>query len=114
VGDYGSDPRAVLSWRFLRDQAGLGVLGDVMSHAVDMALMLAGPVVSATAVDRTLISRRPRMATEGGTHFSVAEGGELADVENEDYVLSIVRFASGLVGSLCTERAARSPGTSSA
>jgi predicted dehydrogenase len=104
VGDYGSDPRAVLSWRFLRDQAGLGVLGDVMSHAVDMALMLAGPVVSATAVDRTLISRRPRMATEGGTHFSVAEGGELADVENEDYVLSIVQFASGLVGSLEASR----------
>jgi predicted dehydrogenase len=104
VGDYGSDPSAVLSWRFLRDQAGLGVLGDVMSHAVDMALMLAGPAVSATAVDRTVIGRRPRAVAGGGTHFSVAAGGELGDVENEDYVLSIVCFASGLVGSLEASR----------
>jgi predicted dehydrogenase len=75
-----------------------------MSHAVDMALMLAGPAVSATAVDRTVIGRRPRVGAESGTHFSVAEGGELGDVENEDYVLSIVRFASGLVGSLEASR----------
>ena len=34
---YGSNPYGMLTWRFKKDQAGLGVLGDIMSHAVDMA-----------------------------------------------------------------------------
>src|SRR5205823_6474192 len=55
-------------------------------------------------VDRVLIPRRPKTAPGDGTHFSIVEGGELADVENEDYALAIVRFASGLVGSLEASR----------
>src|SRR5947209_7441958 len=42
--DYGSNPDSVLSWRFRREQAGLGTLGDLMSHVIDMAHLLAGPV----------------------------------------------------------------------
>jgi len=39
---YGADPRAVLSWRFDKEIAGLGTLGDLMSHVADMAHMIAG------------------------------------------------------------------------
>jgi predicted dehydrogenase len=104
VGDYASDPRGALSWRFLREQAGLGVLADIMSHAVDLAQALVGPIVAATAVERTLIKQRPKVAPGTGTHFSVVEGGELGDVENEDYALAIVEFERGLVGSLEASR----------
>src|SRR5215469_15560066 len=41
---YGSNPHSVLSWRFQRELAGLGTLGDLMSHVIDMAHMLAGPI----------------------------------------------------------------------
>ncbi|MCH8278843.1 MAG: Gfo/Idh/MocA family oxidoreductase [Proteobacteria bacterium] len=41
---YGRDRLGVLSWRFLRNEAGFGALTDIMSHAVDMALHLAGPI----------------------------------------------------------------------
>ena len=41
---YGSNPRGVLSWRFQRDMAGMGALGDLMSHVIDMANMMAGPI----------------------------------------------------------------------
>jgi predicted dehydrogenase len=43
----GSNPDGALSWRFRREQAGLGTLGDLMSHVIDMAHMLAGPVARA-------------------------------------------------------------------
>ena len=41
---YGSNPLGLLTWRFQEEQAGLGVLGDILSHVIDMAHMLAGPV----------------------------------------------------------------------
>jgi predicted dehydrogenase len=39
---YAADPDAVLSWRFQRELSGSGVLGDLMSHVIDLGLMLAG------------------------------------------------------------------------
>ena len=35
VADYAANPQGALSWRFLRSEAGQGILGDLMSHAVD-------------------------------------------------------------------------------
>jgi predicted dehydrogenase len=104
LGDYGADPRIALSWRFSRKLAGLGAVGDVMPHAVDLALLLAGPVEAATAVTQTFISKRPRMPAGTGTHFSLVEGGEQAEVDNEDYALALVRFARGFTGSVEASR----------
>ena len=41
---YGSDPMGLLSWRFEREIAGYGVLGDILAHVTDMALYLNGGV----------------------------------------------------------------------
>ena len=38
---YASNPLGVLSWRFL-GKNGLGALGDLMSHVIDMAHMIGG------------------------------------------------------------------------
>lgn len=104
LGDYAHDPRGVLSWRFLREDAGLGVLGDLMSHVADMAQFLLGPIARVTAQTETQITQRPKVPMGSGTHFALVEGGELGDVENEDSVMSLVEFASGVRGSLETTR----------
>ena len=39
---YGRDRLGLLSWRFKQDEAGYGVLSDIMSHAIDMAQYLCG------------------------------------------------------------------------
>ncbi len=97
---YASNPQGVLSWRFQREFAGLGVLGDLMSHVVDMGLMLAGPVKRVVG-NRETFFRRRLLATPGaGTHFSVGTGGPLGDVTNEDYAGALVQFVNGVQGSL--------------
>ena len=103
--DFGSDPRGALSWRFLRDFAGLGALGDLMSHVADQAQFLAGPIARVTAQAETFIAQRPKVPMGTGTHFALVEGGELGEVENEDSVVSLVEFESGLRGTLEATRA---------
>ena len=108
VAAYAASPLAALTWRFRRDEAGLGVLGDLGSHAVDLAQYLLGPIVSITARTETVVSERP-LPTGEGTHFTVVEDGELAPVENEDVVWSIVRFERGLTGTIEASRVALGP-----
>jgi predicted dehydrogenase len=100
LADYAHDPRGALSWRFQREYAGLGVLGDLMSHTADLAQFLLGPIARVTAQAETQIAERPQVPMGSGTHFAVVEGGELGEVENEDSAMSLVQFASGVQGSL--------------
>jgi len=97
---YASNPQGVLSWRFQQEFSGLGVLGDLMSHVVDMGLMLAGPIQRVVGNRETFFGRRPLTTPGAGTHFSVATGGPLGDVTNEDYAAALVRFANGVQGSV--------------
>ncbi|HLW78838.1 MAG TPA: Gfo/Idh/MocA family oxidoreductase [Terriglobia bacterium] len=97
---YASNPQGVLSWRFQREFAGLGVMGDLLSHIVDMSLMLAGPVKRVVGNRETFFPRRPLATPGAGTHFSVGGGGPLGDVTNEDYVGALVEFANGVHGTL--------------
>lgn len=92
--DYASHPHRALSWRFSREISGLGVLGDLMSHVVDMAQSLAGPIASVTAETAIEIPRRPCVTDTGASQFKLADG-ELGDVENEDYVAALAHFANG-------------------
>jgi len=99
---YGRNPSGVLSWRFRQELSGLGTLGDLMSHAIDMAHMMAGPIGRVTANRHTFIKKRP-LAVEGqGTHFSVGQGqgGPMGDVTNEDYVSGLAQFANGVQGTI--------------
>ena len=100
LAGYASNPQGVLSWRFQQELSGLGVLGDLMSHVVDMGLMLAGPIQRVVGNRKTFFPRRPLATPGAGTHFSVAAGGPQADVTNEDYAAALVRFANGVQGSV--------------
>ena len=111
---YSSDPRGALSWRFKRELAGSGILGDLGSHAVDLCTYLVGPVTDVTALTSTVHTRRPILPMGSGTHFAVIEGGEQGDVENEDYVGALLRFGgsgpgAGAVGTLESSRVAVGP-----
>src|SRR5947209_9309806 len=45
-------------WRLDADAAGAGVTGDLLSHAVDTALWLNGPITAVTAMTEIFIKER--------------------------------------------------------
>jgi predicted dehydrogenase len=107
--DYAAEPSAALSWRFRRSLSGWGVLGDLMSHVVDLLQYLAGPVLEVSSLTATMVAERPVVPTGEGGHFSVAEGGELARVENEDYAGALCRLEHGVVGTMEASRVTVGP-----
>jgi predicted dehydrogenase len=99
LNGYASDPNGVLSWRFLAEQ-GFGTLSDLLSHAIDMAHLLAGPIDEVVGSRETFIPTRP-LPRPGGTHYDTADAGApRGDVTNEDYVGALVRFRGGARGTL--------------
>lgn len=106
---YGSNPLGHLTWRFKQEYAGSGVLGDIMSHVVDMAHMLIGSIERVVSHRHTFIAERP-LPTGQGTHFGLGKPGDpTGPVENEDYVSALVQFANGAQGSFETCRAIFGP-----
>ena len=96
---YGSNPHAYLTWRFNSELSGMGTLGDIMSHVIDMAHMLVGPIEQVISSSKTFIKERPLPVPGEGTHFSVGKPGDPAGkVTNEDYVGALVKFDSGAMG----------------
>jgi predicted dehydrogenase len=96
--DYSAEPNGALSWRFIRNLAGSGVLGDLLGHLTDLAHYVVGPLDSVAATTKIVYEERPKLPMGQATHFAVVENGEMAPVENEDYAGLLVRFASDAVG----------------
>src|SRR5215211_949240 len=106
---YAAEPKGALSWRFKRELAGSGALGDLLSHVVDLVQYVVGPVAEVTDPTSTVYTERPILPMGSATHFAVIEDGELGTVENEDYAATLVRFAgeaqgAGAVGTLEASR----------
>jgi predicted dehydrogenase len=100
---YGSDPLNPLSWRYLLDQAGHGVSTDLLSHSVDLAHMLLGPIARVVGTMHTLIPERP--VTAGGTHYARGSADDpRAAVTNEDYAGMLCEFADGARGTFEASR----------
>jgi predicted dehydrogenase len=100
LADYAADPSVGRSWRFRRSEAGTGVLGDLMAHVIDQALLLCGPIQALVADEVTFVTERPQPPAGAAGHFAKAEGAALVPVENEDHLSVLVRFASGARGML--------------
>ena len=106
---YGADPMGLLSWRFLVDEAGFGVSSDILSHAVDLAHMLLGPITEVSGTRETFIRDRP-LPKAGGTHYDRGQPGDpTGEVTNEDYAAAMVRFANGARGTFESSRAIIGP-----
>jgi predicted dehydrogenase len=106
--DWSNDPDLPLSWRFRRDVAGSGALGDIGTHVVDFARYLAGEITSVNAVTQRYIADRP--VPEGGAdQLAGAQkltGGRREPVDVDDEVMMMLRFESGAIGSIEATRAA--------
>ena len=95
---YAAEPKGALSWRFQRELAGSGALGDLLSHVVDLVSYLVGPITEVSALTSTVYAERPILPMGSGTHFAVIEDGELGPVDNEDYAATLVRLAPTALG----------------
>jgi len=110
LADYSSDPSGPLTWRFIENRAGSGVLGDLLSHGIDLAQYIVGRVESVTALSEIFIPERPLPAGQAVGHTAVGVvGGPVGVVENEDYAAVIARFAGGAVGVFESSRIAVGP-----
>ena len=104
LGDYCAHPDGALTWRFVRELAGSGVVGDLASHGLDLAQYVVGPIAALLAETSTFITERPQ-AIGAASHFSRGGDGPRLPVENEDHVITVLRFASGARGVLEASRA---------
>ncbi len=101
---YGSDPLGVNSWRFQLEQGGYGVTSDLLSHAVDLAHMLIGPIARVAGTIETFIPERPAPA-DGGSHYGRGLPGDRhLPVSNEDYAGMLAQFESGARGTFEASR----------
>ena len=100
--DWSADPNGPLSWRFQKNIAGSGAIGDIGTHVVDMAHYLVGNITEVNAITKTYIKERPIQA--GGVDKLGASDKKtdapLGIVDVDDEVLSLIRFETGAVGTL--------------
>lgn len=95
--DYLADPNRPLDWHCVRQTAGLGALGDLGAHIVQLAQYLVGSDIQRVCCDlQTIIKTRP----------DPQDRSQSFAVENEDQASSLVRFASGVMGTIETSRIA--------
>ena len=112
---YGRDRLGLLSWRFLQDEGGYGVLNDVMPHAIDMAQHLCGPITRVVSVKEIFVKQRPLPKPGASAHYQRGEPGDpTGEVTNEDYVGALVEFANGVRGTLEVDRSIFGPQSSMA
>jgi predicted dehydrogenase len=93
---FAVDPDVPMSWRFDRDVAGAGALGDLGSHHVDLARFLVGEVASVAAATAIHLPDRP-----GGS------------VTNDDAFVAIARLENGATASFEGSRVAGNHGLTS-
>ena len=107
---YAYDRMGLHSWRFKREIAGHGAVSDLVSHVIDMAYEIVGPISNVCGHTKTFIEERPLPKEGSMSHYARGEPGDpTAKVENEDYAGALVRFANGACGSLEGWRTACGP-----
>ena len=84
-------------WRLDKEVAGSGVTGDLISHAVDTAIWLNGPVTKVVGDTETFIKERP-VQDAAGTKKAVTI---------DDACQFLCRFANGSLGTFESTRYAR-------
>jgi predicted dehydrogenase len=100
--DWSADPNSPLSWRFQKDVAGSGALGDIGTHVVDMARYLVGEIEGVSSVLKTYIAERP-IQSGAADQLAAAEkitDAPMAPVDVDDEVMILLRFNDGAVGSI--------------
>ena len=94
--DFILDPQMPMMWRFDKEIAGSGALGDIGAHLIDLAHFLIGPIKSVVGSAETFIRERP---IEPG-------GSATAPVTVDDAVAFLARFENGATGTFEATRLA--------
>jgi len=101
---WASSPDIPLVWRFDKDQAGSGSLGDLGAHVIDMARFISGDEFAEVtgAISETFIKERMLPSGAGGAGIaSGAKGtGKKGKVTVDDAILAIGRMKQGSIFSL--------------
>lgn len=102
--DWGMGDGA-LSWRFQKDKAGSGALGDIGTHLVDLALYLCGDIDRVAATMRTFKRERPIAEDAGeGIVKQANASGETGEVDVDDAFCATAEFACGAIGTIEASR----------
>ncbi|MFF1528922.1 Gfo/Idh/MocA family protein [Cellulomonas sp. NPDC058312] len=95
--DWLADPQAPLSWRLDKQAAGSGALGDIGSHAVDLAQFITGErLTGVSAVLETFVHERPVAAAFAGLHGTGGTG--TGPVTVDDAAVFLARLSGGGLG----------------
>lgn len=88
--DHNDDATIPRHWRFERDKAGAGALGDIGAHIIDLARFLAGDIAEVAANEMRFVDERP---VSGSPQ-------KRAPVDVDDFASMLVRFESGASGAI--------------
>ena len=88
------DPNFPLVWRLRKEIAGLGALGCIGPHVVDLAHFLVGDVSTVSAITTTFIHDRPLEN----------DPSKRGNVDVDDAFESIVEFEGGAIGHISASR----------
>ena len=92
--DFILDPEFPLIWRFRKEVAGSGALGDLGAHLVDLAHFLIGRIAAVVGTAETFIRERPLEGASGDE--------ETGEVTVDDAAAFLARFAGGAIGTFET------------
>ncbi len=95
--DWIMDPEFPLVWRLEKRYSGSGALGDIGSHAADLARYLNGEMDSVTGQLTTFIKERPLPSNGSGAWGAKGSGGK-GKVTVDDDANFLARFRNGSVG----------------
>lgn len=84
-----------LDWRFIKEYAGTGVLGDLGVHLIDMAQFLVGDMTRVCAEAGIVVKQRKRLDSDG-----------FGNVETDDYCNFMADFDCGAHGMFTITRCA--------
>jgi predicted dehydrogenase len=95
--DWIMDPQFPLVWRLQKKLAGAGALGDIGSHAIDLARYLNSEFNSVVGHMTTFIKERPLTSEDGG-RLEAKGGVGTGKVTVDDDANFLARFSNGSVG----------------
>jgi predicted dehydrogenase len=87
--DWIVDPNFPRVWRLDKSKAGSGALGDLVSHATDLARYLVGEIAEVSAATTTFIKERP-----------LPGSSKMAPVDVDDAAIALLRFDGGAIGTV--------------
>lgn len=93
--EWGMDQMLPISWRFQKETAGSGALGDLGAHVIDLARFLVGEPTSVAGKTKTWLPQRP----DGS--------GGMATADVDDGFVSIMEFENGALGTVEATRFAQ-------